>query len=269
MDKFKDSGANTLVDVFSHICNSHPELVARAVDIRRKAISNMIWDFHGKKIAYGPFKGLRLVDRVHWGVADKGAMCLGLYENELLNELFKIKGQYRTFIDLGAADGYYGLGVLWGGIFEKSYCFELTDGGRSVIRENAILNGLENRVFVEAAAEKDFYSKIPVQDIENSVLFVDIEGAEFDVMDENTFSVFKNSIIFVELHDWFYNDGYEKLNSFVNSSKKTHTCLEIKTGQRNLVDFPEVHVLNDTDRWLICSEGRGRLMTWLKFSPIN
>ena len=42
----------------------------------------------------------------------------------------------------------------------------------------------------------------------------------------------------------------------------------LTTGARDLSVFPELRRMRDTDRWLIVSEGRGQLMTWLKLGPV-
>ena len=75
-------------------------------------------------------------------------MILGLYEQEVLESLTNIPKKYKTFIDLGAADGYYGIGVLVNNLFENSFCFESTERGQNVIRENAKLNGVADKILI-------------------------------------------------------------------------------------------------------------------------
>ena len=87
------------------------------------------------------------------------------------------------------------------------------------------------------------------------------------MIDKETFIAFNNSIIFVELHDWFFEDGQEKLQKLKNDSISTHVVTELTMGSRDLSIFPELKKIHDNDRWLICSEGRGQLMTWLRFDP--
>jgi hypothetical protein len=97
------------------------------------------------------------------------------------------------------------------------------------------------------------------------VLFVDIEGAEFDFLDSEMFGAFRNSIVIVELHEWFYDDGLARVQRMRNAAAATHTAIEFTMGSRDLSKFPELRTMHDDDRWLICSEGRGQLMTWLRF----
>lgn len=55
--------------------------------------------------------------------ADRVGMLLGLYEAEVLEAVMALPARYRLFIDLGAADGYYGVGLVFNGRFEKILVF--------------------------------------------------------------------------------------------------------------------------------------------------
>ena len=238
-----------------------------AIQKRRIEISKQLDELFKSTVQYGPFKGLKLSPKTWWGSTDRASMLLGLYEKNVLESLQKIPKKYTTFIDLGAADGYYGIGVLVNNLFQKSICFEISEEGRQTIIENAQLNNVLNKVEIRGIAKNDFYHEFSTHTLSNTVLFIDIEGAEFELIDKETFNAFNNSIIFVELHDWFFEDGEEKLQKLKNDSTSTHLLTELTMGSRDLSIFPELNKLHDNDRWLICSEGRGQLMTWLRFDP--
>jgi hypothetical protein len=96
---------------------------------------------------------------------------------------------------------------------------------------------------------------------------VDIEGGEFNLFDKKVFSDLKKSIIFIEIHDWFFKDGEKKLNKLMGDAKTFFNITKLTTTSRDLSVFPELSKLHDSERWLIASEGRHRLMTWLRFDP--
>ncbi len=221
----------------------------------------------GATVRYGPFAGLKFPSASQWGVTDRGSMLLGLYEQEILESLAKTPKDFRTFIDIGAADGYYGVGVLVGGLFEHSYCFEMNERSRELIREAAVLNGVEKRIEVHGTADRNFYDLIPAERREKSVLFLDVEGAEFSLLEKRTFEVFSRSIIFVELHEFYVEDGPQKLKRLLEDASATHSVTQFRTSSRDLSAFPELAKLNDNDRWMLCSEGRPLLMSWLRFAP--
>lgn len=207
----------TLMAIANFMGDQHPEVAAHFVRKHRSYLSESIRKMHDGVVAYGPFKGLRFDSSSHWGAGDKGGMILGLYEQELLRELQVVPKKYDTFIDLGAADGYYGVGVLVNDLFKKSYCYEITDLGREVITRTAKLNGVEDRVVVRGEATANLIGEIPDGERNRSVLFVDIEGAEFNILKKEMFDGFAQSVIFVELHDWFFDDAKEKMDGLLNA----------------------------------------------------
>jgi hypothetical protein len=238
-----------------------------SIQRRRIQMSQKLDELFNSTVQYGLFKGLKLSTETWWGSADRASMLLGLYEKEVLDSLQNISKKNTTFIDLGAADGYYGIGVLVNNLFEKSICYEISEEGRKTIKDNAQLNNVLHKVEIRGIAKNNFYNELPSSILSNSVLFIDIEGAEFELVDKGTFNAFNRSIIFIELHDWFFEDGEKKLQKLKNDSSLTHAITELKMGARDLSAFPELKKLHDNDRWIICSEGRKQLMTWLRFDP--
>lgn len=259
---------STMIVAVNYILDQHPELINLFINKHKLEISNKIKDMHNSTVAYGPFKGLRFTNDTHWGGSDKGAMILGIYEQEILKEISNLPKKYDIFIDLGAADGYYGIGVLVNKLFKKSYCFEITENGREVINKNAYLNDVLNNVVIKGEATKNFSAEIPVEEINNSVLFVDIEGGEFNLFDPSLFEIFHKSIIFIEIHDFLIENGSSLFDNLIDFSSKTHLCKKIKMGSRDLSGYEEIKNWNDTDRWMLCSESRAQLMTWVRFDPL-
>jgi hypothetical protein len=236
---------------------------------RRKFLSNKLLEEFNGVIRYGLFTGLKFSSDNSWGVGERASMLLGLYEKEILTSLQNIPSKYKTFIDLGAADGYYGIGALVNGMFEKSYCYEMNVAGQKIIKKNAELNNVASKVVIRGFADKYFYKDLKNDEIDQSVLLVDIEGAEFNLFDKNLFKKFSKSIIYIELHPWiFKNDGQEELHKLENDAREYFTIEKITTTSRDLSKFEELKKWSDTDRWLICSEGRRELMNWWRLDPL-
>ncbi len=112
--------------------------------------------------------------------------------------------------------------------------------GRGVISRTAALNGVADQVDLRGEATANLLNELPVEERDRSVLFVDIEGAEFNLFGKEMFDGFSKSIIFVELHDWFYEDAKGKMDAMLNSSKETHSCKFIKMASRDLSVYPEL-----------------------------
>lgn len=259
---------DTISKIFNEMLGNHPELVEEAINFRREELNEIVCAHFDNTVAYGPFKGLRISNNPRWGRYDKASMIMGIYEREILKELEILKDSNKVFIDVGAADGYYGIGAIYSNFFKHSYLFEASDAGQKLISENAKLNGIEDRVFIKGTAESDFYLSINGDDAKNSVVLIDIEGAEFEIVNSLTFEFFKNSSIIIELHDWFYENANALKEKLISDGISTHRVREVRTNSRDLSTIPEVSSLSDTNRWLLCSEGRGRLMSWLIFDPL-
>jgi hypothetical protein len=236
---------------------------------RRLLISKQLDERFGSQVKYGPFRGLKLSKATWWGTTDRAGMLLGLYEQEILSVLANIPLEYRrSFIELGAADGYYAVGVLVNGLFERSYCFEISERGQQAIAANAELNGVGPHVQIRGIAETDFHAMLPPSAIGNSTLLIDVEGAEFDILTPETFERFANSIIIIELHDHFFADAQQRLERLKRMCANAFRIDELTTTSRDLSVFPELKQFTDTDRWLICSEGRRAMPHWYVLTPL-
>jgi hypothetical protein len=257
----------TLTEIFNHLLTSHPELILSAVEARRQAIQKHLNQKFDGVVRYGPFKGFKFSEESWWG-NDRASMLLGLYELEVLHHLKNLSKNYRYFINVGAADGYYGIGVLVSNLFEKSYCYEVSQQGQKVIQKNAELNMVSHRIVVRGEASDKFERDFSEDDAALSVLMVDIEGGEFEFFLNETLQKFKKSVIFIELHDWFFPDGKERLDRLKNEVERYFKITVLTTTSRDLSVFEELESMSDTDRWLICSEGRPKLMSWWKLDPI-
>jgi hypothetical protein len=236
---------------------------------RKLRISKEINDLFSGTVAYGPFKGLRLGSDNWWCDIDRAAMLLAIYEKEILDSVHCTPASHKTFINLGAAEGYYAIGAVLNGKFDFCYCYEATQKGRECILSNAVLNNVAEKLKVHGIATNGFYETLRVQgvDLSKSVVLSDIEGYEFEIFDQDAFSAFSGSIILLEMHDLYFDDGAEQLEKLKAAASTYFKITELVTGARDLSIFPELRSLNDNDRWLICSEVRGQLGRWLRLDP--
>lgn len=242
--------------------------LAYAIDKKRKQLSRLIGQMTNNTVQYGPFKGLKLSESDWWGSADKGAMLLGLYEQEIQQSIVRVGPERDVFIDLGAADGFYSIGMLKTGQYKVSHAFEMSEKGRDTISQNAQLNELAECVFIHGKADADFDKLLTPEELARAVVLIDVEGAEFEILTSTTLQRLKKSIIFVELHDWFFTDGDKKMSKLLADAKPYFNISKLTTTARDLSIYPELSLLDDSERWLVASEGRNRLMYWLRFDPI-
>jgi len=234
---------------------------------RRIRLSKSLSRQMNNTVGYGPFSGLILTDYI-WNRVNVGNRLLGLYEKEVLQSLYKVPASHKTLVDMGAADGYFAIGCLIANMFNKVYCFESSPDAQKKLFDNASLNHVQDRIEIFGLATKKFPFELQGKgvDISKCVVLCDIEGGEFEVFDENTLKALKGAVIIIEIHDWHKNGigGYSRLRERVG---KYFNITTLTTGSRDLSPFTEVAKLSDNDRWLLCSEGRNYLTTWLRLDP--
>lgn len=249
---------------------SKPEVFSLLVLRHRLRLSNHVVACCQGKVARGPFTGMVLPAATGgWGDADRGAMALGLYEQEVLDLITQYSTPGCTFINLGAADGYYGIGMLRSGIASSAYCFEMDDTARAKLIQHARTNGVADRLKVFGKADARFFERLDPLQAGRAFILCDIEGAEFDVFPSaDAFLRFKDSHIVIEIHDWS-DELKQRTQKLVADASQTHRPTFFRTSSRDLSGIDLLKDLDDTTRWLVCSEGRPKLMEWCHLKPCS
>jgi hypothetical protein len=233
----------------------------------RTYLSAQVNAFADDTVLYGAYKGLRLPNH-KWGILDKPAMYLGLYEIEVTEELVKLsKTGRRTLVDVGAADGFHALGALINNDFTTCYAFESDPESQFRLQKNADANSLSGRLSIYGKADANFLDVLNI-DLSKSVFLFDIEGGEWSLLTRSLFRSLSLSVLIVEIHLWDQeaNTALEQLLGF---SIHTHSHNFLETGPRDLSTIPEISSFGDDFRWLMCSEGRGMSMRWIVFEPLT
>lgn len=228
---------------------------------------NAKFDRHfNSQVAYGPLKGFRFDPKDKIKTA-RAARIFGLWEKEVIDTLVSLSGKRRYLVDIGAADGFYSVGMLFAGLYEKSFNFEILNYRREQLQRTAELNNVFPSVNVFSEANLETVNELPDDVKANSVVLCDIEGGEFELLTDDILRDFQSCYWIIELHESHVTDGEQKLKGLVRRTEKYFVNEVIKTKERNLSEFPELEFIKDDERWLICSDGRGRLGKWLLLSP--
>ena len=246
--------------------------IDKILEVRRHQISNDFTHSLNSIVRYGNFKGMLFASESIWGASDTANMLLGLYEQEiskLLTDL-AITENNRYLIDCGAADGYFAVGALVSGEFEFVWAFEQSKHQRLNLKKNAEANNVENQLAILGSAEQDFLEELGKDEkflFENSTFLMDIEGGEYQILDESNLARMKGSVLIIELHDFSSDQKLERVSLLARAQKSHHGYL-FSTGARDLSGIHELDYLSDSNRWLMCSEGRPRVMDWLVLFPL-
>ena len=235
-----------------------------ATKLRRKRISKALFLSHNGVVQTGPFEGLVLTGNANTSSGNLGAKIFGLYEQEVLRELVEM-GPYSDVVNIGAADGYFALGVLRGKLAERSICFEITEKGRKELVKNATANGLADKIVVLGEANDKAFDQIVELGFnpKQGLVFCDIEGAEFTVLSENFLHDFEGATFIVELHDRLMPEGTALRDALIDRLPKSAKHRIIKGQPPDWQGIPEIEALSDNDRALACSDGRKIIGEWL------
>ena len=218
----------------------------------------------------GAFKGTKLSYNISKEtIASK---VLGLYEKEVVIEILNSQNKKRRkyFIQLGASDGFYVCSLLKLNIFDQSVIFEIDELSLNYLKKNLKENHiLEERVKFLGKAKKNFINQILEIGIklEECFFLIDIEGSEYDILDEESFNKLNNTPLIVEMHE-FYRKQDQKMqfNNFV--SKNIGKFNKIIISKRNLPDFGFLNDIlsSEIDKNLLISELRPYGMYWYAYN---
>ncbi|WKV50495.1 FkbM family methyltransferase [Dickeya fangzhongdai] len=236
---------------------------------RRQRVSLELFQRLQGKVAFGPFKNLLLTQDTWWGKSDLGSMLLGLYEKEILDFICHTESnQFDTFIDIGAADGYYACGMLLSKKVRHAICFEQNKHGQEVIAENWRRNGAIGELQIFGEANSNNLSLIKHVDFHKALMLIDIEGAEFDVLNEAFIEKIQGATIIIEIHNWI--EGFlDKYRDLLHILDQYFNINVLDRVERPTVHLDILRDFTDDNRLLLTSEARPCLMRFLLLTPKN
>ena len=258
----KDGFSWTIVRFFLSTLKQ-PNEIQRA---KNKVLNKIILE-HGYQVAYGAFKGMKLSKNIYWNKNDLITHILGVYEKHVLKKIieFSKKGNY-PFIDIGAADGYFAIGMAFSEIFKKIYAFEIDERGRKSLNRNIGNNLCKDKVVVDIEANFETLKEI-VDKNKSAVILIDIEGSEFDLLDNKLLKLLSNCYIVCELHPALSANGFEKQNMLINNAKAFFDVSIIQRESYCPNKFSELNEFTDEERLIAFGEGRENNMNWLILEP--
>ena len=220
------------------------------------------------QIMTGPFRGMKYLGEAHESVLPP--KLLGCYEREL-HPVFEA---YRAepldlVIDVGAAEGYYAVGVVFSGLASRAIAYEALPEGADLLRKVARLNRVDDRVSVNGLCRpEDLQAELAVANPKRTLVIVDVEGAEDLLLDPARVPALADTSILVELHDFIVAGVTERIRE---RFRATHTIVRFDQQERtlseNLCQTWLVRQLPTSIRLRILSEKRARPMHWFWMRP--
>ena len=224
---------------------------------------------HNFTVQNGPMKGLKLNEDQFWNQGDLGAKIYGFYEQKVQNIIFDISKNFKktTFINIGAADGFFSVGSLVSKKFKNSIAFEMQESGQKSILKNARLNQVEKSIKIFGEINKKNFESYfsDNSNLKSAVILCDIEGFEYELFSKKILNIIKHSHIIIEIHP----TTKRKEENLLKDLKKFFNVKTIFNDINNLKDIPSIHKLNDIERSMLTCEGRSFIGKWWVLSPLN
>ena len=213
------------------------------------------------KVQSGPFEGLIMKQK-----SPTKPMLLGVWEKEL-SFIWDSLENLKTIIDVGAAEGFYAVGLAKKYPKKQIIAFEMDPRTKVLLERTATHNSVKN---LETHGKCEYENLVKLGDkLQNSFIIMDCEGYEIELLRFSKTSIFQNAHILVELHEMYAAGCTDILK---RRFADTHQVSEIKGQERNLSDWPN-------KLWLLrflfprsiilhfMDEGRPYPMNWLYMIP--
>ncbi|UPJ74478.1 hypothetical protein [Bradyrhizobium sp. 187] len=170
-------------------------------------------------IRAGPFAGMRYIRYSAGSLL--GAKIFGTYETEIGHWFSEaIAGKKNDlFIDVGAAEGYYAVGMARACPDIPVHAFDINPSAQQMAGDLARANQVSQRVSIGGRCTPEQLETL-LADARNPLLLVDIEGFEDQFLDPKLAPHLKAADIIVELHE-HKKPGvtYRILNRFRNTHR--------------------------------------------------
>jgi hypothetical protein len=154
---------------------------------RVAALTRTFVDWHGLTVSGGPFAGLTYPDASATSLIPK---LLGIYERELHRAVeAAIDAEPEVIVNVGAADGYYAVGLARRCPSAVVRAFEADAGQRALLARVAAANGVGLDIGGAATAE----------DVAGALVFMDCEGCEAALLRPDRL---RSATVIAELHDF-------------------------------------------------------------------
>lgn len=190
------------------------------------------------KVLSGPFTGMKYYDRIVWGAITP--KWVGSYEQQLHTIINKIIGiQYDKVIDIGAAEGYYAVGLALRSPQSQVICYDIDPIARRRQFQLSTLNVVKNMKICRYCTHQNLAADIQ----DESVVICDIEGYEVVLLDPAKCPELIRADILVEIYN-FEDKGVEDVRSLLESRfSETHTIKSFDIADYNLGSLKNISPL--------------------------
>lgn len=229
----------------------------------------------GHVVRSGPFEGMQyLPDAVGSELAPK---LVGTYEKEVARVIAPASSAgHDVFIDIGAAEGYFAVGLVWRSKQARCLAFEVEADGQRLIRRLAERNGVAHRVKICGLCTLSELRK-QLAGCDAPFVLCDCEGGELELLDPEAAPELRKATILVEVHGRMevppgkYPDHPTAMAALLTDRfRLSHSVQVIPLQKRLASDWPSTlsEIADDSDRLAAMNEHRSPGPGWLWLKPV-
>ncbi|MEX2467291.1 MAG: hypothetical protein WD995_10295 [Gemmatimonadota bacterium] len=228
---------------------------------RVDAATARAWRVTRGRVQHGPFATMRYT---RTGFSQLGPKLLGTYEQELHPVIVRLisEGPKRV-VNVGAAEGYYAVGLLMRTSGLRITGFERSAEGRALMREFARLNGVIDRLDIRGTCTPDTLDQ-SLGTEERPRVLMDVEGEEHELLDPRSVPGLGRAEILVEMHE-FAQPGVTA--EIMERFGPTHVVSRIAARERTAATVPTVPGMSHSDVVLAAFERSAEDQEWLWLVP--
>jgi len=185
------------------------------------------------RVQAGPFCGMQYVDQSYWSAYIP--KLLGIYERELSQYIEEAALlPFETVVDIGAAEGYYAIGMAMRLPASRVIAFEMEPMARELLGRLAALNQVSCRVTIEGECTRRTLAAT-LSESGRTLVICDAEGGEAFLLDPIRIPKLAACHILVELHDNVLSGMSHEIR---DRFSQTHDITHVPETTRSRNDFP-------------------------------
>lgn len=215
-------------------------------------------------VVSGPFAGMKFNNKY----LDLPKI-LGTYEIELHEVFCRLRDRdYLKVVDIGAAEGYYAVGVaLWNPKCSVT-AYEANPNYHESIRYLAKVNNVESRLELQGSCNGESLNNLG-DELRNAFVIVDVEGYEKTLLDPQTVPALQTATILVEVHDNFVEGCTDAI---IQRFHDSHKISAYESRARRVTEYPLKSIFSQFEFMHpavinAISDGRTEPNGWLLLEP--
>lgn len=228
-----------LFDAISRMINSDAphsrildEIIRNTIAARGFQLTRSYLSVYGDGIFAGPFQGMRLGSDIMPPFLV--SRYIGAYEHELAAVIEEtVRQGYDSVLNIGCAEGYYAVGLALRMPSARIHAYDILSSAREKCRRLADLNGVLDRFEIgELFRPEDFARHTG----KRCLVFCDIEGGEYELLDPQRAPTLADMDLIVEIHP---NETSTTAEDFVRRFAATHEGTIIAPARAYTGPLPE------------------------------